>query len=101
MNFEMHRVTFRSAEYHFCDAPIELWVYRGDPSPIAPWPCEAVAVSSQLDFNGHDLDLELDENFLLCAYEEEDGFWFALAVELFFLIAFKLPLKRQLFLYPL
>jgi|JRYF01.1.fsa_nt_gb hypothetical protein len=80
-NFEMHRVTFRSTEYRFCNAPLELWTYKGDLTPSAPWSCEAMVVAAQLDFNGHELDLELDENFLLCAFEEEDGFWFALAVE--------------------
>ncbi len=81
INFQMHRVTVRSTEYRFCKAPAELWTYKAGPSPAAPWSCEATVVSAQLDFNGHELDLQLDENFLLCAYEEEDGFWFALAVE--------------------
>ncbi|MBI1228145.1 MAG: hypothetical protein GC192_23125 [Bacteroidetes bacterium] len=80
-NFEMHRVTFRSTDYRFCEAPVELWVYDGDTSPFAEWSCEATVVSAQLDFNGHELCLELDDAFLPCAFEKEDGFWFALAVE--------------------
>ncbi len=80
-NFEMHRVTFRSTDYRFCKAPIEIWTYKGEPSPTTPWSCEATVVEAMLDFNGHELDLQLDEDFLLCAFEEEDGFWFALAVE--------------------
>jgi hypothetical protein len=80
-NVKMHRVTFRSTDYRFCKAPVELWVYEGEPSPFAKWSCEATVVSAQLDFNGHELDLELDEDFLTCAFEKEDGFWFALAVE--------------------
>lgn len=80
-NFEQHRVTFRSTEYRFCKSPVELWTYKGEPSPTAPWSCEATVVEALLDFNGHELDLQLDENFLLCAFEQEDGFWFALAVE--------------------
>jgi hypothetical protein len=52
-NFEMHRVTFRSTDYRFCEKPVELWVYDGEPSPTAPWSCEATVVSAQLDFNGH------------------------------------------------
>jgi hypothetical protein len=80
-NFEMHRVTFRSTDYRFCKAPVELWVYDGEPSPFAEWSCEATVVSAQLDFNSHELCLELDDTFLPCAFEKEDGFWFALAVE--------------------
>jgi hypothetical protein len=80
-NSEMHRVTFRSTDYRFCKAPVELWVYDGEPSPTAAWSCGATAVSAQLDFNGHELCLELDDAFLTCAFEKEDGFWFALAVE--------------------
>ena len=80
-NFDMHRVTFRSTDYRFCDKPVELWVYEGEPSPTTAWWCEATVVFAQLDFNGHELCLELDEDFLTCAFEKEDGFWFALAVE--------------------
>jgi|GEM_PF-2688422 len=80
-NFEMHRVTFRSTDYRFCEKPVELWVFDGEPSPTASWSCEATVVHAQLDFNGHELCLELDDAFLTCAFEKEDGFWFALAVE--------------------
>jgi hypothetical protein len=80
-NFEMHRVTFRSTEFHFCEKPVQFWVYDGEPSPTASWSCEATVVHAQLDFNGHELCLELDDAFLTCAFEKEDGFWFALAVE--------------------
>ena len=80
-NFEMHRVTFRSTDYRFCENPVQLWVYDGEPSPTAAWSCEATIVSTQLDFNGHELCLELDDDFLTCAFEKEDGFWFALTVE--------------------
>jgi hypothetical protein len=80
-NFEMHRVTFRSTDYRFCEKPVELWVYDGEPSPFAEWSCEATIASAQLDFNGHELCLELDDDFLTCAFEKEDGFWFALSVE--------------------
>jgi hypothetical protein len=81
LNFEQQRVTFRSTDYRFCDKPVELWVYEGEPSPTAAWSCEATVISAQLDFNGHELCLELDDAFLPCAFEKEDGFWFALAVE--------------------
>ncbi len=80
-NFEQHRVTFRSTDYRFCKAPVELWTYEGEPFFTAEWSCEAEVIEAQLDFNGHELDLELDEDFLLCAFEQEEGFWFALAVE--------------------
>ncbi len=80
-NFEMHRITFRSTDFRFCEKPVQLWVYDGEPSPTAAWSCEATIVSAQLDFNGHELCLELDDDFLTCAFEKEDGFWFALAVE--------------------
>lgn len=80
-NFEMHRTIFRSTDYRFCKAPVELWVYDDEPSPTAAWSCEATIVAAQLDFNGHELCLELDDDFLTCAFEKEDGFWFALAVE--------------------
>ncbi|MCB0517322.1 MAG: hypothetical protein H6577_26430 [Lewinellaceae bacterium] len=80
-NFDQRRATFRSTEYQFCKAPVELWAYGGEPSLTAPWTCQAEIVEAQLDFNGHEIDLELDEGFPLCAFEEDGGFWFVLPVE--------------------
>lgn len=81
MNVGQHRVTFRSEKWTFCTHPIQLWTFEGPSSPTAPYSCEAEVLDAMLDFGGHELDLLLDEDFLLCAYEEEDGFWFSLAVE--------------------
>lgn len=71
-NFEMHRVTFRSTEYQFCKTPVILWMYKDAPSSSIPWSCEVTVVSTQLDFNGYEPDLQLDENFLLCTFEEDN-----------------------------
>ena len=81
MNLEQDRVTFRSEKWAFCTHPIGLWTYGGLPSPTAPYSCEAEILNAELDFGGHELDLLLDGDFLLCAFEEEDGFWFSLAVQ--------------------
>ncbi len=80
-NVGMHRAIFRSTVHSFCKSPVQLWVYDGEPSPSADWSCSATIVFAQLDFDGHELCLELDDAFLTCAFEKEDGFWFALAVE--------------------
>lgn len=81
-NFGQGRVTFRSKVWTFCERPVKLWVWGGQTiSPLSGLACDAYFFDTSLGLDGHELDLQLDEEFLPCAFDEEEGFWFALPIQ--------------------
>ena len=82
LNFAQDRVTFRHPGWRFCSRPTEFWCWYGQngASPLTPWVCDGYAISASLDLDNHELDIQLDDEFLNCAFEEEEGFWFAIPV---------------------
>lgn len=80
-SFEQNRVTFRSTTWKLCTAPVRLFACVGPCQPLQGYACEAHVFSAALDPLTNELCLEIDDEFLPCAAEEDGGFWFLLATE--------------------
>lgn len=81
ISFEQNRVTFRSPVWKFCPGPVKLYTCAGPCAPLSGYACEAHVFSTDIDPLTGELCLEIDDEFLPCSAEEDDGFWFALAVQ--------------------
>ncbi len=72
-------VTFRATDRMFCQVPTRLFACSGPcHTALAGYACEAVILQAVLHPDQQTLTLYCDPEFLACAHEADEGFWFVL-----------------------
>ncbi|MEY3053042.1 MAG: hypothetical protein RLY31_2827 [Bacteroidota bacterium] len=72
-------ITFRVTDRRFCRLPTRLFACSGPcHTALSGYACEAEISLAVLHPNQQELTLYCDPDFLACAHEADEGFWFVL-----------------------